>query len=204
MSMSQQAKGNSMRMTTRSQLSWSGAAATVGGTLLSLFAVLADSKPTRCVSDTCDRNYSDVAPVALAGILLIAAACAGIARRSARNGTMNRLLKAGTILAGIGIVLLLLAVPANQVSGNLPPLFVLPGVAALAVGVLLFGVDLLRTGVLPRYASVSLIVGGLAVLGVNDVDWRILFLVPFGVAWIIAGIALLWARRSDGSPTRTL
>jgi hypothetical protein len=39
--------------------------------------------------------------------------------------------------------------------------------------------------------------GSIAVLLANDEDWRILFLVPFGAAWIVAGIALVRVGRFD-------
>jgi O-antigen ligase len=39
--------------------------------------------------------------------------------------------------------------------------------------------------------AVLLIVGALALVGFNDVDWRVLFMIPFGLAWLLAGTALL-------------
>jgi hypothetical protein len=194
----------------RSYMFWSGAAATVGGTLLCLFAVLVARKPAGCIGDHCGRplrDYSDVAGIGVAGLILIAAACGGLVLFTARSGSMTRLVKAGAITASTGIALLFLAVPAGQLSGELPPIFVLPGVAALAIGGLLLGIGILRTGILPTYAAAALVVGAVAILPANDETWRIVFVIPFGAAWVIAGIALLNAGRlaspgSTGLPHR--
>jgi hypothetical protein len=47
-----------------------------------------------------------------------------------------------------------------------------------------------------RYASPLLIVSAFALPGWNDQKWQVLFMVPFGVAWVVAGYALLRQQRS--------
>lgn len=81
-------------------------------------------------------------------------------------------------------------------AGDFPlmPVFVIPGVLALAIGFLCFAIAILR--VIPRWAGIPLIVGALALLGANDQNARILFAVPFEVGWIVVGW-VLWADQTQ-------
>jgi hypothetical protein len=103
-------------------------------------------------------------------------------------------MRTGAILAVIGAILLLLAAPVGHFSENLPPLVVVPGAAAFGIGVLLFSVGLRQASIVSGFVAVFLVIGAVAVLAANDQDWRILFLVPFGLAWIVAGVALVKQR----------
>jgi hypothetical protein len=71
------------------------------------------------------------------------------------------------------------------------PGFVIPAGAAITIGVILLGITILRSRVLPAWASWLLIIGALATLGQNDEDIRVLLLIPFGVAWLGIGYVLL-------------
>ncbi len=75
----------------------------------------------------------------------------------------------------------------------------LPAGLALIVGLVLTGIAVFRTGVLPRWVAVLLTIGTLAMLGFNDQTAEVLMAIPFGISWIAVGYAL-WSDRS--SPVR--
>jgi hypothetical protein len=180
---------------------WSGAAAVSGGTLLTAFALLAAAKPAGCIgTEQCairpQREYGDLPVLLILAVLLIAAACVGLSLQARRVGVSGAWWRTGATLVALGVALLFLGMASNLVSGDLPPLFVTPGFICLAVGGLLVGILVVRSAILPRYASPLLIVGALALPWWNDQNWQVLFMVPFGVAWVVAGYALLRQQRS--------
>ncbi|TDL41156.1 hypothetical protein E2R57_00270 [Arthrobacter nitrophenolicus] len=69
---------------------------------------------------------------------------------------------------------------------------VLVGVAAYAV----LGAGLAATRPLPAWSGIVLTVSSLLLFGANDQNERILFVVPFGVTWMVLG-ALLWTAASS-------
>jgi hypothetical protein len=71
------------------------------------------------------------------------------------------------------------------------PGFVISAGASIAIGLILFGITILRSRVLPPWANWLLVIGALALLGFNDQDIRVLLLIPFGVAWLGIGYVLL-------------
>ena len=138
-------------------------------------------------------------PLLFVAALLIAAglgAVTALARATGRSGRLGRI---GLIVSALGAVVLVASLLVQSVffDGNFPlmPTFVIPGVLALGIGFLLFGVTLLR--VLPHWTGVLLIIGSLALLSVNDQNERILMAVPFGLAWIAVGY-ILWSGRHQG------
>jgi hypothetical protein len=90
---------------------------------------------------------------------------------------------AGAVLGFIGVSL-------NAWAPGLVPFFVIPALFAVVVGFLLLGVAVVRSKALPPWAGVLLAVGALSMLGANDQDWRVLIVVPFGLAWIAVGYAM--------------
>jgi hypothetical protein len=86
-------------------------------------------------------------------------------------------------------------------NSGLVPAFIIPGLLAVIAGFLLLGVAVLRAGALPRWAGVLLIVGTLAMLGFNDLNWRALMAVPFEVAWVAVGYAF-WSSEPAQRPAR--
>ncbi len=61
------------------------------------------------------------------------------------------------------------------------------------------GIAAFKTGMLPRWVAVLLVIGSLAMLGFNDQNAEVLMAIPFGISWIAVGYAL-WSDRS--SPIR--
>lgn len=171
----------------------------LGGALWVISTVIHASRPVGCVADECAsrpmRESSVVEGIlTLAALLLFAVtavALVALARRAGRFGRAGRL---GVILAVCGVSALVLAglVQALFFDGDFPlmPYFVIPGVVALCVGVILLAVMVLRSGVLPRWAGVSLLVGTAFMLGFNEQTAAAWLAIPFGLAWIAVGYAL--------------
>ena len=70
------------------------------------------------------------------------------------------------------------------------PLFVIPGLALAVVGAGLLAVVVIRSGVLPRWAGYSLLIGAGMLLLANEQTAAVLFAVPFGIALLLVGAAL--------------
>ncbi len=179
---------------------WSGLAAMLGGLLWAAWAVMVAGKPEGCVEAACDlpgrsaRGYGDLVPLLGAAVLLIAVGVIGMVMRARSMGQFGRLGRWGLGISVTGGVLLATSTLVQSLffAGDFPlmPVFVIPGVLALAIGFACFAIAVLR--VIPRWAGIPLIVGALALLGVNDQNARILFAVPFGVGWLVVGW-VLWA-----------
>ncbi len=178
----------------------------LGGALWVAWAIMVARKPEGCVGSECDlpgsstRGYSDLVPVLAVAALLIAAGLAGLVARARAAGRFGRLGRWGLGLgiAGAALMATGLLVQSLFFEGDFPlmPAFVVPGVLALATGFLLFAITVLR--VVPRWVGALLIVGSLALIGVNDQNERILLAAPFGVAWMATGYAL-WAGKGRGT-----
>ena len=187
---------------------WGGVAAMLGGALWAAWAILVARKPEGCVGSACDlpgrsvRGYGDLIPVLATAVLLLAAGVAGVVVRAQAAGRFGQLGRWGLTVGAAGAALLVtgLVVQGLFYEGDFPhmPAFVVPGVLALAVGFLLFAVAVLR--VMPRWAGALLVVGAVALVGVNDQDARILLAVPFGVAWMAVGYALWTGKGQPPAP----
>jgi hypothetical protein len=164
-------------------------AALSGGALLATYALLTAANP---------MPYFGAQDVLLVvALLLIAIAFLGLGVQARREGVPGAWWTAGAVLVALGVALVVLGAAANLFSEELPPLFVVPGVGCLAVGALLVGILVVRSGILSWYASTLLIVGALALPAFNDQNWQALYIVPFAVAWVVAGLALLLRGRSS-------
>jgi hypothetical protein len=67
---------------------------------------------------------------------------------------------------------------------------VVPGVALLALGLVLVAVVVIRARVLPTALSVLLLAGVLTLPFANEQTSRILLAVPFALTWLGAGLLL--------------
>ena len=82
------------------------------------------------------------------------------------------------------------------------PYFVIPAALALVVGFVLLGVAILRSGVLPHWATALLIIGTLAMLGMNEQNTQVLLAIPFGVAWAVISY-VRWSGRGKRQAPRS-
>lgn len=178
---------------------WAGAAGMLGGALWSISTVMHALRPLGCVAEECSRRPMRQSSIVegvlnLAALLLFAVTAAALILLVRRAGRFGKLGKAGTILALAGIATLIVSglVQALAFDGDflLMPYFVIPGIAALVIGLLLLAAAVLRSGVLPRWAAVALFIGALAMLGFNEQTHRAWLALPFGLAWIAVGYAL--------------
>lgn len=71
------------------------------------------------------------------------------------------------------------------------PVFVVPGLVALVVGLALLGWTILRSGILPKWLGAVLLFSAVLMLGTNEQTARVLLAAPFGLVWAAAGLALL-------------
>ena len=189
---------------------WSGLSAMLGGTLWTIASVAHASKPRGCIAAECAsrpmrESGAFVGILSLLSVLLIAAGVVGLVVLARRSGRFGRTGSAGVVVGAVGAVVLVIAtlVQAIFFGGDFPlmPYFVVPGLLAAVVGLLLAGIAILRSGVLPRWVAVLGIVGALAMLGANEQTARVLLMIPFGVAWVAVGY-VLWtgSGASTGQP----
>lgn len=178
---------------------WAGAGGMLGGTLWVISTVIHALKPVGCVGDECAhrpmRESSAVEGILiLMALLLFAVAAAALVVLVRRAGRFGKMGKSGAVLAIVGVSALVLAglIQALAFAGDFPlmPYFVIPGVAALIVGIVLLAVTVLRSGVLPRWAGASLLVGAVAMVGFNEQTAAAWLAIPFGLAWVAVGHAL--------------
>lgn len=176
-----------------------GAAAVLGGVLWVFSTIIHALRPVGCVAEGCAfrpmRQSSALEGVTtLAALLLFAVAGTALVMLVRREGRFGKLGRTGMLLAAVGGAVLVTAglVQALLFDGDflLMPYFVIPGIAALIIGVLLLAWSVLRSGVLPRWAAASLLVGALAMVGFNEQTHAAWLGIPFGLAWIAVGYAL--------------
>jgi hypothetical protein len=182
-----------------------GACSAVGGAALTAACLVHNSLPQGCIDAGCaDRvmrgsSPADVLLFAFAGLML---AVSGVGllllTRRKRGGRGAMVATAGTAGAA-GLVLLLAAGVVSTFVDNdwegMPGL-VVPGVALLALGLVLVAVVVIRARVLPTALSVLLLAGVLALPFANEQTSRILLAVPFALTWLGAGLLLLRTHES--------
>lgn len=175
----------------------SAAAGAVGGLCLIAYGIVQAMQPPGCIAEECvGRTYRSAGALEgfllVAGLLLIIGATLGF---RAVHPAGARVVRIAAVVAATGMFF-----------G-----FVLMGSGlyfvgfALAVGGILayavMGIGLVVARVLPAWAGVMLTVSALLLLGANDQNERVLFVVPFGLAWLVLG-ALLWTSAAPRNESR--
>lgn len=172
----------------------SGIAGIAGGVCLAASALMQAVQPPGCIAAECmGRTYRSAGPLEallfLAGVLLIAGATLGFIGLVPPGLRGARIARTAAAVAGTamftGVVLMGIAYYIGFA-------LVLVGVAAYAV----LGAGLAATRPLPAWSGIVLTVSSLLLFGANDQNERILFVVPFGVTWMVLG-ALLWTAASS-------
>ncbi len=180
---------------------WSGPLLMLGGALWVAWAIVHALQPMGCVADECDlpgRSMRQGSPLGsaltIASVLALAAGIFGLVRHARALGRFGRIGSVGLVASGTGVVTVTIASLVQSIFFNndfwAMPYFVIPAALALVIGCVLLGVAILRSGVLPRWAAALLIIGTLALLGMNEQNTQVLLAIPFGVAWVAVGYVL--------------
>ena len=189
---------------------WSGPLLMLGGALWVAWVIVHALQPLGCVADECDlpgRSMREGSPLGsaltIAAVLALAAGVFGLVRHARALGRFGRIGSVGLVVSGTGVVTVILASLVQSLFFNddfwAMPYLVIPAALALVIGCVLLGVAILRSGLLPRWAAALLIIGALAMLGMNEQNTQVLLAIPFGVAWVAVGY-VLW-RGNQPAPT---
>jgi hypothetical protein len=180
----------------------------VGGGICWIAAwIYRSTLPRGCVGDECLSRpmRGDTAlgtTLQIMAAIMILAAGIGLLIHIQRRGRLGRLGVAGVSSCAVGIALLAASgfVPQTIFGPGIDaiPFFRIPGVALVVVGTLLVAVVVIHSRVVPRWAGYSLLIGAGMLLLANEQTARVLFAVPFGIAWILVGAAL-WRDRNAAS-----
>ncbi len=180
---------------------WSGPLLMLGGALWAAWAIVHALQPMGCVADECDlpgRSMREGSPLSsallIAAVLALAAGVFGLVRHARALGRFGRIGRVGLAASGTGVVTVIIASLVQSIFFNndfwAMPYFVIPAALALVIGCVLLGVAILRSGVLPRWAAALVIIGALALLGMNEQNAQVLLAIPFGIAWVAVGYVL--------------
>ncbi len=187
---------------------WSGPLLMLGGALWVAWAIVHALQPIGCVADECDlpgRAMREGSPpgraLLIAAVLVLAVGVFGLVSYVRSVGRLGRVGKVGFIAGAAGVVTVVIASLVQGIFYNgdfwAMPYLVIPAGLALVAGFVLVGVAILRSGVLPRWVGALLIIGTLAILGMNEQDTRVLMAIPFGLAWVALGHVLWRDRRNQ-------
>lgn len=176
-----------------------GICSALGGAAWAAACLVHDQQPSGCIGDGClghtmrDAAFADAALAVVAGVLL-AVSCLGWLLLARPTGGFGRAGTAAAATGGTGLALLAGAGVAMTVDGNWDgmPALVVPGVVLLAAGVVLVAWLVLRAGLLPTGLAVLLLSTAVLLPFSNEQTSRVLLAVPFGLAWLAAGVSLLW------------
>ncbi len=177
----------------------------LGGTLWAAWAISHALQPIGCVAEECNlagrsmREGSSLGSVLQVGAAVaLAAGIFGLVSYVRSVGRFGRIGSLGLVASAAGIVTVIAASLVQSLVYNndfwAMPYFVIPAALALVIGCVLLGVAILRSGVLPRWVAALLIIGTLAMLGMNEQNTLVLMAIPFGVAWAVIGY-ILWSQR---------
>jgi hypothetical protein len=140
--------------------------------------------------------------VALAGLMMFASG-AGLLLLIRRHSRLGWTGVVGATACGVGVVTLAVAAGLQELlyDGDFPwmPAFVGPGVIALVAGLALVGWTVLRSRVVPPSVALSLLIGAVLLVGANEQTAAVLLAVPFGLAWLATGAALMLRRDGTSS-----
>ena len=187
-----------------------GAFSLAGGLAWVAACLVHNAQPQGCIGDACDLGGTERGSTAVDQTLMVVAglllAVSGLgllllARRRGRSQV------AGMVAALAGSLALVMLLSALVVASRDPnwegmPGLVVPGVVLLAIALVSLGFQVLRAGVLPRVVAVVLIATALLLPFANEQTSRILLAIPFGLAWVAAGIALLRQSNSAAALSR--
>lgn len=183
---------------------WTAPAAMLGGVLIVAYAVSLALKPRGCIAEECvGGQIREAGPLdsvlLMSALVLFAAASMGIVLLGRIDGKRERLGKIGAVVVVVALAALLLGGILGSAFGADSSLMyfsiIFPAVVVLVRGFLLVGAGVMRAGFLPRWSGAVLLLATLLLFAANDQTERILFVIPFGLAWAVLG-GLMWAGKS--------
>ncbi len=188
-------------MSSQNLIRGSGLAAMLAGGLWIVGGILLGLRPPG-VPGGPHRESGDVALLLVASLVLIAVGLVGLYLRQVEHS--GRWGKMAFAVAVIGAVALFVGLAVNFMGlTDAWVITVTPGFLALVVGLLFSGVATLGANVLPRWASVLLIVASLALFFFNTEDARAWLAVPFGAVWVALGYTV-WSDTGQSAARPTL
>ena len=190
-------RGRPMRSARLAQLA--GACAAIGGSAWVAAIVLHAMQPRGCIGDECFVRPMREATTATSLLVMVTAAALlafllALVALLARTGSLGWTGITGVVACVLGLGLLAL-VSVSPLRDQLRPA---PFLATIAVGLALLGWTVLRSGVVPIWAGLGLLVGVLLLAGVSEQTSRVLLALPFGMAWLATGLVLV--QRSQTMP----
>lgn len=181
-----------------------GPAAMIGGLLGSLAIFFHSLQPSGCVGSECGAQSMRTASGLVTGIgsvaaLLVLIGIVGLTHMARQSGRPPKLMHTGLVCAAVGFLVLLAAVfiQAAFFGGDFSgmPYFVVVGMVALIIGFVLIGIFILRSGVLPRWVGVLLVMSSALLLAANEQTSAVLLVIPFQLAIASAGYFMWTAER---------
>lgn len=174
-----------------------GLAAVLAGVLWCAAVLIHASRPTGCIGTGCMTGGLRPFGVAegvmgLAALLLINPALVTLSVMVRDIEPADVLSRVGLLVGGAGVGLLSAAglAQASLEDFTWMPVIVIPGLLSSVAGLCLFILALWRARVLPRWVPSMLLCSTLLVLVGNEQTDLVLFWLPLGFGWVIAGGAL--------------
>ena len=183
-----------------------GASAVAAGLLVALAAYLQSLEPVGCIGDGCEGQAMRDTPTSVTLVLglggaLLVASVLGFGVLLRRRDGLGRLglLGCGLLVAGAAVLAAggVFSVLFPGPSENAMPGFVIPGFGATALGLFLVAVAVFRSRLLPSWSVVLVALGVVTMVLVNEQTSRVLFAIPFCLAWAVAGLFLVRTSAED-------
>lgn len=174
----------------------------LGGLFLVAYSIVMALKPAGVVS------YLEAGPpLMFAALGLIIATAVGLFRMHRFDGRGARVVRIATLIAVASwlIAVLGLVVTAVFFQGDSSLVYFLAVFPGFLLGMLAFavtGAGLMWSRVLPPWSGAVLVLASLLLFAFNTEDERILFVIPFGLTWMVLGGLLLSAALSPGTKRR--
>ena len=177
-----------------------GTFAVIGGAAWVVAIILHSLQPRGCIGDECFDRPMREGTTATAWLMVLAAAAlvvflVALLALLGRSGNLGWAGIAGLVCCALGLGGLAVAT-LPQVRDQWRPL---PMMVAIAVGLALLAWTVLRSGLMPTWAAIALLIGFLLLGGVSEQTSRVLLALPFGMAWLVTGIAMIQRSRVDSS-----
>ena len=174
-----------------------GTAAMVGGALWLVATIHHATKPIGCDATPCSRPLREggfaFESLFLLSLALFGVGLFGVVDLMRREGSFGWLARMAAAVGATGAALVATAIIAQGVffdDFSLMPWFLLPGGSGILLALVLFGIAVIHSRLLPVWVSVLLLISTAAMGLYNEQTTRVLFGIPLGIAWIALGYSL--------------